>query len=161
MAPERRVATLLAFARAFEIIAMDDAIDLLDFLISQLIHEARNEGEKQRLRTLRDLDAAALPLRFAPRPMPAFPVSVCLKPVLRLKRWPGPQMAAVTRSWLTVIVGCGGSCPPCCAACRLGARKPAKRCLTPWIFCVASNPNATLTCGRRRWTWCQGPGGVL
>ena len=62
MAPERRVATLLAFARAFEIIAMDDAIDLLDFLISQLIHEARNEGERQRLRTLRDLDAAALQL---------------------------------------------------------------------------------------------------
>ena len=62
MAPERRVATLLAFARAFEVIAMDDAIDLLDFLISQLIHEARNEGEKQRLRTLRDLDAAALQL---------------------------------------------------------------------------------------------------
>ena len=62
MAPERRVATLLAFARVFEIIAMDDAIDLLDFLISQLIHEARNEGEKQRLRTLRDLDAAALQL---------------------------------------------------------------------------------------------------
>ena len=62
MAPERRVATLLAFARVFEIIAMDDAIDLLDFLISQLIHEARNEGERQRLRTLRDLDAAALQL---------------------------------------------------------------------------------------------------
>ena len=65
MAPERRVATLLAFARAFEIIAMDDAIDLLDFLISQLIREARNEGERQRLRTLRDLDAAALQLWHA------------------------------------------------------------------------------------------------
>ena len=65
MAPARRVATLLAFARAFEIIAMDDALDLLDFLISQLVQEARHEGERQRLRTLRDLDAAALQLWHA------------------------------------------------------------------------------------------------
>ena len=65
MAPERRVATLLAFARAFEIIAMDDALDLLDFLISQFVLEARNEGERRRLRTLRDLDAAALQLWHA------------------------------------------------------------------------------------------------
>ena len=65
MAPERRVATLLAFARAFEIIAMDDALDLLDFLISELVREARYEGERQRLRTLRDLDTAALQLWHA------------------------------------------------------------------------------------------------
>ena len=36
MASERRVATLLAFARAFEVIAMDDAIDLLDFLMGSV-----------------------------------------------------------------------------------------------------------------------------
>ena len=65
MAPERRVATLLAFARTFEIIAMDDALDLLDFLISKLVQEARHEGERQRLRTLRDLDTAALQLWHA------------------------------------------------------------------------------------------------
>ena len=65
MAPERRVATLLAFARAFEVSAMDDALDLLDFLISELVREARYEGERQRLRTLRDLDTAALQLWHA------------------------------------------------------------------------------------------------
>jgi hypothetical protein len=62
MAPERRIATLLAFARAFELIAMDDALDLLDLLISDILHDAQNDGEKERLRTLRDLDTAALQL---------------------------------------------------------------------------------------------------
>jgi hypothetical protein len=60
MAQERRIATLLAFARAFEFIAIDDALDLLDLLISDIIHDAQSDGEKERLRTLRDLDAAAL-----------------------------------------------------------------------------------------------------
>jgi TnpA family transposase len=62
MAPERRLATLLAFARAFEFIAMDDALDLLDLLLTDLVREAHNEGQKERLRTLRDLDTAALQL---------------------------------------------------------------------------------------------------
>jgi hypothetical protein len=59
MAPERRTATLLAFARTFESIALDDTLDLLDLLISDMLREAHNDGEKERLRTLRDLDAAA------------------------------------------------------------------------------------------------------
>ncbi|MEE9146074.1 MAG: Tn3 family transposase [Candidatus Tectomicrobia bacterium] len=62
MTQERRIATLLAFARAFELIAIDDALDLLDLLISDIIRDAQNDGEKERLRTLRDLDAAALQL---------------------------------------------------------------------------------------------------
>ena len=62
MAPERRLATLLAFAHAFEVIALDDALDLLDLVITDILHDAQTEGEQQRLRTLRDLDAAALQL---------------------------------------------------------------------------------------------------
>jgi TnpA family transposase len=62
MAPERRLATLLAFARAFELTAMDDVLDLLDLLLSDLVRTAQNTGEKERIRTLRDLDAAALQL---------------------------------------------------------------------------------------------------
>jgi Domain of unknown function (DUF4158) len=62
MAPERRLATLLAFAHAFEVIAMDDALDLLDLLLTDLIHDAQNEGQKARIRTLRGLDTAALHL---------------------------------------------------------------------------------------------------
>jgi TnpA family transposase len=62
MTPERRLATLLAFAHRFEYIAMDDALDLLDLVITDIIHEAQTEGQHARLRTLRDLDAAALQL---------------------------------------------------------------------------------------------------
>jgi TnpA family transposase len=62
MAPERRLATLLAFARTFELTAMDDALDLLDLLLSDLVRTAQQTGEKERIRTLRDLDAAALQL---------------------------------------------------------------------------------------------------
>jgi TnpA family transposase len=62
MTPERRIATLVAFAHAFEQIAMDDALDLLDLVITEIVHDAQNHGEKERIRTLRDLDAAALQL---------------------------------------------------------------------------------------------------
>jgi len=62
MAPDRRLATLLAFAHAFEVIALDDALDLLDLVITDILHDAQTEGKQQRLRTLHDLDAAALHL---------------------------------------------------------------------------------------------------
>ncbi len=62
MAPDRRLATLLAFAHAFEVMAMDDALDLLDFVMTEIVHAAESEGQKERLRTLRDLDTAALQL---------------------------------------------------------------------------------------------------
>jgi TnpA family transposase len=62
MTPERRLATLVAFAAAFEQTALDDALDLLDLLLTDIIHTAENEGQQTRLRTLHDLDAAALQL---------------------------------------------------------------------------------------------------
>lgn len=60
MSSERRLATLLAFTRAFELIAMDDALDVFDLLMSDIAREAHKDGEKERIRTLHDLDAAAL-----------------------------------------------------------------------------------------------------
>ena len=62
MPAERRLATLLAFAQGFEVIALDDALDLFDLLMSDLTREATTQGQKTRVRTLRDLDAAALQL---------------------------------------------------------------------------------------------------
>jgi TnpA family transposase len=62
MAAERRTATLLAFAHAIERTAMDDAIDVFDLLVTDIVRGAHKEGEKERLRTLHDLDAAALQL---------------------------------------------------------------------------------------------------
>lgn len=59
MPSDRKTATLLAFARHFEIVATDDALDLLDALISELCTQAKRAGQRKRLRSLRDLDAAA------------------------------------------------------------------------------------------------------
>ena len=50
---------MLAFARHFEFAAMDDALDLLDALITELCTQAKRAGQRKRLRSLRDLDAAA------------------------------------------------------------------------------------------------------
>ncbi len=62
MTEERRVATLVAFARTFETTAMDDALDLFDLLVTDIIAEAKTLGKKERMRTIRDLDQAALDL---------------------------------------------------------------------------------------------------
>jgi TnpA family transposase len=57
---ERRVATLLAFIRALEASAQDDVLDLFDLLITRMFTDAIRKGREARLRSLRDLDAAAL-----------------------------------------------------------------------------------------------------
>jgi TnpA family transposase len=65
MPPERRLATLFAWAQVLEATAQDDALDLLDQLIRLLLLRADRAQQKARLRTLRDLDGAALDLREA------------------------------------------------------------------------------------------------
>jgi hypothetical protein len=65
MPPDRRVATLLAFAFVYETVAQDDAVELLNQLISLALRRADNKGKAERLRTIRDLDQAALRLRDA------------------------------------------------------------------------------------------------
>ena len=65
MPRQRRIATLLAFVSVYEVNALDDALDVLDMLITEIAAQAKRLGQKQRLRTLRDLDQAALTLREA------------------------------------------------------------------------------------------------
>lgn len=62
MPDEKRIAILVAFVKAFEIMALDDAIDILDLLITGIAGEAKKLGQKKRLRTLKDLDKSALAL---------------------------------------------------------------------------------------------------
>ncbi len=56
----RRTATLAALFHALEGIALDDALDLFDQLIEQSVKDAARAHTAARLRSLRDLDAAAL-----------------------------------------------------------------------------------------------------
>lgn len=65
MPRQRCVATLVAFVAVEEVNALDDALDVLDMLITEIAAEAKRLGQKKRLRTLRDLDQAALALREA------------------------------------------------------------------------------------------------
>jgi hypothetical protein len=62
---QRHMATLLAFVRTLEASAQDDVLDLLDVVVTKLFSDAAAVGKRARLRTIRDLDAAALKLRRA------------------------------------------------------------------------------------------------
>jgi TnpA family transposase len=62
---DRRIATLLAFAHEIEVIAQDDALDVLELVMKALLAKASRAGKQERLRTLKDLDAAALCLSTA------------------------------------------------------------------------------------------------
>ena len=63
MPAERRLAHLVAYAATLEASATDDVIDVLDLVIGSLLSRVERTGKRRRLRTLRDLDAAALTLR--------------------------------------------------------------------------------------------------
>ncbi len=62
LSEERRLATLVAFVLTLEATALDDALDLLDILLTEIFTDATKAGEKARLRTIKDLDAAAVQL---------------------------------------------------------------------------------------------------
>ena len=62
---DRRAATLLAFVRTLEASATDDVIDLFDAVSTSMFAGASAAAKEARLRSLRDLDAAALKLRDA------------------------------------------------------------------------------------------------
>lgn len=59
---DQRAATLVCCARALEVTALDDALDVLDVFLRDLFAKSERTGKKERLRTLRDLDAASLQL---------------------------------------------------------------------------------------------------
>ena len=65
MPADRRIATLVAFVRSLEAQAQDDVLDLFDALVSDMVSASRGLFRKERLRTLKDLDASALTMRGA------------------------------------------------------------------------------------------------
>ena len=65
MADDKRTAILVAFVKTFETIALDDALDILDLLLTEIAGDAKKLGQKKRLRTLKDLDRSALALAAA------------------------------------------------------------------------------------------------
>lgn len=62
MPEPRRTATLVALLHTLEATAQDDALDLFEALAAEVIADAAKAHQQARLRTLRDLDGAALKL---------------------------------------------------------------------------------------------------
>jgi hypothetical protein len=62
---ERRIATLLAFVRTLEASANDDVLDLFDVVVTGMFADAKAAGQRERLGSIRDLDAGALKLKQA------------------------------------------------------------------------------------------------
>jgi hypothetical protein len=60
MPAERGMATLVAFACTLEANAQDDALDVLDRLLTDLLARVDKQERQRRLRTIGDLDTAAL-----------------------------------------------------------------------------------------------------
>lgn len=67
MGEERRLATLLVFVQALERTATDDILDLFDGLLTALALQGETKRRRERLRSLKDLDHAALVLQQAVR----------------------------------------------------------------------------------------------
>ena len=65
MPKQRKLATLLAWAFSWEAEATDDVIDILLALILDLLATSERFAKKERLRTLKDLDKAALKVTTA------------------------------------------------------------------------------------------------
>ena len=63
MPAERGIATLLAFACALQATAQDDVLDVLDMLLTDLLARVESQEKRRRIRTIGDLDVAALLLR--------------------------------------------------------------------------------------------------
>lgn len=59
----RRTATLAALFQTLEATALDDAVELFDVLATDIFSQAEEAHSRSRLRSLRDLDAAAIMLR--------------------------------------------------------------------------------------------------
>ncbi|NOR80878.1 MAG: Tn3 family transposase, partial [Methyloprofundus sp.] len=62
MPEDRCIATLVSFIYVFEIVALDDALDVLDMLLTQITADAKKLNRQKRLRSIKDLDKSALTL---------------------------------------------------------------------------------------------------
>ena len=138
---ERRTATLLAFVRTLEATAQDDVLDLFDIVVSTLFTDAAKVGKKARLRTIRDLDAAALQLRRAGGVLMDEAVeddavreaAFALVPRTHWRQRWSRSTPSSDRPAISILPNCAPkpasyvSCRPCCGPSRSARRRPVSR----------------------------------
>jgi Domain of unknown function (DUF4158) len=141
----RRTATLAALFQTLEAVALDDAVELFDALATDIFALAEEAHRKSRLRSLRDLDAAAIVLRDlgqlvvadedAALPAVAGGMRCSSRFLAPISKPPSPASTAWSAHPTTGdIRNCariGGACarcsPPCCGGSRSTRRQPASR----------------------------------
>lgn len=65
LAGDRKLATMVAFAATMEPVSADEAIEVFDLVTGDLLRTSAFKAGKERLRTIKDLDTAAIVLREA------------------------------------------------------------------------------------------------
>ena len=175
MAPERRMATLLAFAHAFERTAMDDALDLLDRLVSDIVRGAHKEGETERLRTLHDLDAAALHLWEALQVLLDQTVeadAIRIQTFARVPRAPSPcsrrrsgtvhglPTTTITQNSSSATSSVRRFLPTLLRTVAFEGTQAGQPLLEAWTFSARLSTNVNPICSKRLWTGCHARGVV-
>ena len=150
----RRTATLAALFQTLEATALDDAVELFDALAGDIVTQAEEAHRKSRLRSLRDLDAAAIMLRDVGHMSSVTRTTTACRRLAGClsSRLPGPTSRRpwpASTAWsprLTTggIGNCarsGGACArcslPCCSGSRSTLRQPASLLSPRWITCAA------------------------
>jgi hypothetical protein len=142
----RRLATLVAFVMNLEASALDDSLDLLDILITDMLTDAERASERARLRTIKDLDSAAIQISQVGRlvlddDVPDSELRAAIFAALKREDLESvltrsiPSLAhprmSITRNCRIAIHAFGGSFHRCFGLCNLAARQPASRLLRP------------------------------
>ena len=104
LAPARRLATLVAFVHCLEATAQDEALEVLKMLLHDLFGHATQAYTKARLRTLKDMDQAAIVLVKACRPL--------LDPALPDGKLRAKVFAKIPRAELAQALGSGRNSGP-------------------------------------------------
>src|SRR5208337_1772561 len=170
----RRTATVAALFYTLEANAQDDAAELAEALLTDLIKDAEAADKIARLRSLRDLDAAALLLRdmgrlvFDEDDLPSINgVRLCSKGCLAptwKPRWPkstrspGPTMSGPIKSFF----GDGAEHESCSSISSRGSRQVSRqtqsRLMRPFAISKASPIGPTRRCAMRPPKPFQNPG---
>jgi hypothetical protein len=124
---DRRAATLAAFVYTLEATAQDDALELFEVLLAELFGEATATYEQARLRTLKDLDAAALLTSAASAVLLDSAVPDANVRAVAFAQISRAERTCTTANSRPSTGGSGSSSRPSSRPCASGQIRPARR----------------------------------
>jgi hypothetical protein len=145
----------------------------VDGLVSDIVRGAHKEGETERLRTLHDLDSAALhlwdalhvlldqtvkPTEIRPQTFARVPRPRLLAAGATVEQLTRPPDDNFTRNSSSATRACDVFCQPSCGPSRLRVFTLVNRCSMPGHFSGRLSTNANPTCAKRLWKVCHARG---